>query len=313
MDDFMKLAFCIKWTAASLLAALVAACGGGGGGGAVAPDAPQVPWSSPAMILPAGAASKTIALEACDGGLGSVTLVVTAAGDMILNGAPTGQGIQELRRINFATSTNSIVKGQNTVSGPGVSIELINGDDTMQASVGLGDDSFYSSFYDPDVDGYSYITCSVSNPSTAFFLNALPSSARLAKEMLNGITGLTNRAIRAGNTFTGGVVFWDNWPAFEPESPTQADRDIRHFSLNMSTGVFGTSPNPNVVGTTYNVTIPTTPTSTLAYFSEIKAGGNKKFVARIDAATPSSARVNVCLFREGDVLTPNDWNNCTKN
>jgi hypothetical protein len=307
----------IKIATTTALFALLTACGGGGGGGGSstaptpAPDAPQVPWSSPAMILSTGETTKSIALSGCTSltseqtivAYQSVTLVVNASGDMILNGVEQGgENTRVLRRINFLESEYSAVEGINESSVLGASIRLGIASDSMQASVGFQnrEDRFYSEFSGVALD------CDIVNPSTAFFLNTLPSSTRLAKELLNGITSLTTRSVNAGNTLTGGVAFWDNWSLGAPSMPTAADLAIKYFSLNLSSGVFGTSPNPNVVGTTYNVTIPTTPTSTLASFSESKFAGNKKFEARIDPATPSAARIDVCLFREGPELTPND-------
>jgi hypothetical protein len=274
-------------------AALLVACGGN--------DTPNnnVPWASPAMIVPGGAASKTIPLSECGSGFQTVTLVVNSSGDMIVSGAPSGTTtISELNRINYDTATNQYVSGQNDSGGPGAYIYLSGASGYTYAYNNSGGGGFYSSKTSAPTHSFG---CSLTNGTASFALTTLPSSARLASQMLSGITGITTTAVVSGS-FTGGIAYWDNWSSSYTNNPMTTDESIRYFSLNISTGAFGTSPTPNTVGSSYVVTIPTTPTSTYAYFTESSNSGAKSFSAWADNTT--TGPVAICIERVGNLLKP---------
>ncbi len=279
-------------------AALLVACGGSDTA-APAADAPQVPWASPAMIVPPGSASKTIPLIDCNDDLRTATLVVNASGDMILSGAPMGTTtISELNRINYATASYQSVSASNNSSGPSVYIYQENADGFIETNSNSTGSYFNSS--KSTALSHSY-NCSLANGSASFALTTLPSSARFAGVMLSGITGITTTNVVSGS-FTGGVAYWDNWRAGRTDNPATTAESIRYFSLNMSTGAFGTSPTPNTVGTNYVVTFPTTPTSTYAYFNETNVNGTKSFSAYAD--NPTTGGVSICVSRVGNLFKP---------
>jgi hypothetical protein len=283
-------------------AAFLVACGGND---TASPSQPEVPFASPAMIVPSGAASKSIPLSACNNGLQTATLVVNSSGDMILSGAPMGTTtITELNRINYATASYQNVVGSNSPSGASTYIYQRNAGGSIETNVYSAGNYFNSS--KSTAPSHSY-NCSLANGSASFAFATLPSSARLASQMLSGITGITTTGVVSGS-FTGGVGYWDNWSSGYTDNPSTADETIRYFSLNMTTGAFGTSPTPNVVGNSYVVTLPTTPTSTYAYFSESINAGTKTFQA--SAASTSAGQVQICISRVGNLFKPFDGNYC---
>jgi hypothetical protein len=278
-------------------AAFLVACGGNDTSSSVT----EAAFASPAMIVPPGAASKSIPLTECNNGLLTATLVVNSSGDMILSGAPSGTTtISEIHRINYATATFQSVSGSNDASGPSVYVYQSDSSGQIIAQA-YPSGSYFNSSRSPNY------TCSLANGSSSFALTTLPSSARLASQMLSGITGITTTGVVSGS-FTGGVAFWDNWSSGYTDNLSTADETIRHFSLNMTTGAFGTSPTPNVVGNSYVVTLPTTPTSTYAYFSESIDAGTKTFQAY--AASTSTGPVQICISRVGNLFKPFDGNYC---
>lgn len=131
-----------KLLAVVFTSATLAACGGGGASPSAsgpdalpAPELPQVPFASPAMIVPNGDVSTTIALTNCTDGLQTASLVVNSSGDMILTGAPSGTTtVSELQRINYATATYQYVAAENGANGPRTYIELQDGNDQIKAS-----------------------------------------------------------------------------------------------------------------------------------------------------------------------------------
>jgi hypothetical protein len=259
-------------------AALLAACGGSDTAG-LAADAPQVPWASPAMIVPPGAASKTIPLTACGSGFQTVTLVVNSSGDMIVSGAPSGTTtISEIIRLNYATAGYKSVSGQNSASGPSASVSLSDASGYIQADVFSGGGSFYSTKVTPAHN----FGCSLVNGSASFALTTLPSSARLASQMTNGITGVdTSTQPGASATFVSGVATWDGLGG--GSSP------YRYTQLNVNTGALGSSANSTGTFATTVITLPTTPTSTYAYFNEDIDNGNKGFYAAIQQTSGTFA------------------------
>jgi hypothetical protein len=278
-------------------AALLAACGGNDA--APSADAVVVPFASPAMIVPPGAASKSIPLSACNNGLQTATLVVNSSGDMILSGAPMGTTtISELNRINYASATSQYVSGSNSNSGPSVYMYQLNANGSITTQVYSSGSNFSSTKSSAPTHNYN---CSLAGGTTSFALTTLPSSSRLASQMLSGITGITTTNVVSG-TFTGGVAYWDNWRAGYTDNPLTTDETIRYFSLNMSTGALGTSPTPNVLGNNYVITLPTTPTSTSAFFSEYINAGEKSFNAYADIA--STGPVSICIRRVGNLFQP---------
>jgi hypothetical protein len=295
----MKSLSLFKAAVAASVVSLLAACGGGGG---TAPSAgmssePEVfiPFASPAMFVPPGAASKSVPLTACNEGLQTATLVINSSGDMILSGAPSGTTtISEIHRINYATAKSQNVYAANSPFGLTLSIYQEDATEHLSASINPSSSDFRSS----KLPSYR---CSMANGTSSFALTTLPSSARLASLMLSGITGITTTEVISGS-FTGGVAFWDNWYSTYEANPSTTDESIRHFSLNMSTGAFGASPTPNVSGTAYVITLPTTPTSTEATFSESMGNGEKSFY--LNVVTPSSGNLSVYFRRIGNLLRP---------
>jgi hypothetical protein len=218
---------------------------------------------------------------------------------MILSGATNTTGpITELNRVNFDTATSRYVNGANDSAGPSAYVNMQNATAYIQANVYSSGGNFYSSKSSAPSHAFN---CSLANGSASFALTTLPSSARLASQMLSGITGMTTTSVQSG-TFTGGVAYWDNWPTAYTDQSGITDESIRYYSVNISTGAFGTSPTPNVAGTVYNITIPTTPTSTQAYFAESTNGADKRFYSNV--ATPSSGQVTIDISRVGNILQP---------
>jgi hypothetical protein len=278
-------------------AALLAACGGNDA--APSADAFVVPFASPAMIVPPGAASKSIPLSACGNGLQTATLVVNSSGDMILSGAPMGTTtISELNRINYATASYQTVSASNNPSGPSTYIYQSSAGGSIETNAYSTGSYFNSSKIAAPSHSYN---CSLANGSASYALTTLPSSARLASQMLSGITGITTTNVVSGS-FTGGVAYWDNFPSGYSQNPAQDDESIRYYSLNMSTGAFGTSPTPNVAGTSAVISIPTTPTSTSAYFSESNSNGTKSFYLNVDKGNVGYLTLDIT--RIGNLLRP---------
>jgi hypothetical protein len=279
-----------KALSAAAVAALLAACGGGDDAPAV-----NVAWASPAYIVPAGSASKTIALSNCNDGLQTATLVVTSDGDMILRGAPSGTTtISELRRINYASATYRYVDGRNAENGPRAYVQLRDGKDNMYAET-YGDGYFYS--YKVGVTPSTY-GCSLAGGTTSFALTSLPSSARVASLMTSGITGIDATSVQFG-TFTGGVATWDNLEGGSAPPPTD-DQAIRFISLNVNTGAIGTSATATGTFATTAITVPTTPTSTYAFFSEEISEGVKSF--NFEVARSVGGNLEVYFRRIGNLL-----------
>ncbi len=253
-------------------AALLVACGGGND---AVSNAPPVPWASPAMIVLPGAASKTIPLTGCDSGFQTVTLVVNSTGDMIVSGAPSGTTtISEINRLNYATAEFKSVSGQNSTSGPRAEVYMSNSAGIISAEVtstGSGG-SFYSAKSTAPLHSFN---CSLANGSASFALTTLPSSARLASQMTNGITGIdTTSQPGASATFVTGVATWDGVGG--GSSP------YRYTQLNVNTGALGGSATSTGTFVTTVITLPTTPTSTYAYVNEDMANGNKGFYTSIE-------------------------------
>jgi hypothetical protein len=283
-----------KALSAASLAALLAACGGGGGDSG---SGSAFEWASPAYIVPAGAASKSIALTGCSGSttLQSATLVVTSSGDMILSGvAGTATSVTELHRISVASSTYRIVEGQNDTNGPSVYVEMKKDNDEMSIT------SRKSNFNSSKASSPSHeISCSLAGGTTSFALTSLPSSARVASVMTSGITGIDTTEVQFG-TFTGGVATWDNLSSGSPLPPPPDDQAIRFISLNVNTGAIGTSATATGTFATTAITIPTTPTSTNAYFAEEVSNGNKNFY--FDVARTVGGSLQVFFERVGNLL-----------
>jgi hypothetical protein len=279
-------------------AAFLVACGGNDTSSSVT----EAAFASPAMIVPPGAASKSIPLTACNNGLLTATLVVNSSGDMILSGATNTIGpITELNRINYATASYQNVSAGNSSSGPSTYIRQENADGSIETNV-YSTGNYFNSFKNT-APSHTY-NCSLANGSASFALTTLPSSARLASQMLSGITGITTTNVVSGS-FTGGVAYWDNfYSGYELDMGARApdDASIRYFSLNMSTGAFGTSPTPNVAGTSAVISIPTTPTSTSAYFSESINNGTKSLYLNVDKG--NAGNLTLDITRIGNLLQP---------
>lgn len=276
-------------------AAFLVACGGNDTTSSVT----EAAFASPAMIVPPGAASKSIPLTACNNGLLTATLVVNSSGDMILSGATNTTGpITELNRIDYATASYQNVAASNSPSGPTTYIYQVNAGGYMETNV-YNNGSYFNSFKST-APSHTY-NCSLANGSASYALTTLPSSARLASQMLSGITGITTTNVVSGS-FTGGVAYWDNFPSGYSQNPAQDDESIRYYSLNMSTGAFGTSPTPNVAGTSAVISIPATPTSTSAYFSESINNGTKSLYLNVDKG--NAGNLTLDITRIGNLLQP---------
>jgi hypothetical protein len=294
-----------KLIAVACTTAILAACGGGGSasqaasgpGAQPAPVLPPVPFASPAMIVPPGEASKTIALTNCGGGFQNVSLVVNAAGDMILNGAPSGTTtVSELQRIDYADAYYKFIDGVNSVDGPRAFVMLDNVVGYIRAS------TYQAGSFSAEKRSAPYhnFSCSLADGSTSFALTSLPSSQRYASLLTNGITGIDNTEVASG-TFTGGVATWDN-VASGSALPID-DQPIRYASLDINSAAIATSASPTGTFASLPITLPTTPTSTYAYFYEEFDDGQRNLFLRF---ARGSALQDFALYVEriGNLLKP---------
>lgn len=270
--------------------ALLAACGGGN-------DAPanDVAWASPAYIVPAGAASKSIALTECDANVQTATLVVTSAGDMIFSGAPDGTTtVSVLNRINYSSATYRFVQGTNGEGGPSAFVELDKeqGEDYDYMYAGTGGGGY---FYSQKESSPSHsINCSLTSGTTSFALTSLPSAARVASLMTSGVTSISTTSGQPGTsaTFAGGVATWDGIGS--GTSP------YRYVQFNVNTGALATGATATGTFTATTINIPTTPTSTYATFYEETDGDEKSFYARVEQTLGA---YQVSFSRLANVLT----------
>jgi hypothetical protein len=264
---------------------LLAACGGGDGGS----SAPAVGWASPAYIVPAGAASKSIPLSNCSGSAPTATLVVNSAGDMVVTGAPTGTTtISELVRVNYAAADVQYVVGTNGPAGPAVLIFAVS--NSAEAGMQLLQNPSGGSFSAGNAN--LSVNCSLTNGSASFALTTLPSSARVANYMTNGITGIDTTYVPG--TFTGGVATWDNGGSSLPSD--------RFVNYNVNTGAIGTAASAAGPFAATAITIPTTPTSTNAIFYELNDSGTKTFAFGVERSPGNS--LSIAFSRIGNLLLP---------
>ena len=249
------------------------------------------------MIVPPGEASKTIALTNCNGGLQTASLVVNAVGDMILNGAPSGTTtVSELLRVNYATADFKYLTGSNSIDGQQVRIQMMKDSDELRASTyGAGNFVVAKSSL-PAL----FSTCSLAGGTASYALTSLPSSQRYASVFTNGVTGIDNTIVASG-TFTGGVATWDN--LIFGNSLSLNDQPIRYVSLDISSGAIATSASPTGPFATTLITVPTTPTSTYAYFEE-EMDGTEKYLT-IEMARGSGLQdFSLYVERVGNLLKP---------
>jgi hypothetical protein len=292
----MNISLTFKILPVAAATAILAACGGSDNPTAGSPEVPvpPVPFASPALIVPAGQASKVIPLSGCSNAQ-TATLTVNSSGDMILTGAPTGTTtIGEILRINYSTASYRYVEADINDVGPGVVRAYIHLRDASGNNIYSRNTSNYLIAYKQSND--TNYNCSLTNGSSSYALTVPPSSARLSSEMLSGITGITTTNVLSG-TFTGGVAYWDN-----DRFVNGPDQNVRYFSLNMSTGAFTTSPSPSVPPTSvtsYPLTLPNN-TSTYGFFSEEINNGQKNFYFEV------GNNIRMYITRIGNILRPNN-------
>jgi hypothetical protein len=315
-----------KLLAVACTTAILVACGGGGGGSTTganngatpAPDAPKVftPWASPAMFVPEGQASISVALTCNDYNdtpqttvpVNSATLQITSAGDLVFSAAVGTASVVELVNIKYSEATYQYIDsavGGNNLGAAYVELQK----DNAQIYAGWnasGGPSYFEARPNNLVNAYF---CSLTAGYGAFSLQRPLSEERLAATMLTGVNQISKDNLNGEDTrfgqLTNGLVYWDNH-VFDASAGSTAQDAIRYFSLNLSTGEMtgaASTTVPQTSPTNLRLLLPTT-TTTFGFFSEEISEGEKGFEFQV---TPNSgARISIDFKVFGNVLSPDD-------
>lgn len=239
--------------------ALLSACGGGN---SATPEqaAIQPAWGSPAMFVPAGSSQISVAVSGCQElrqsivqnsaslqplarlvagtAVGSPTLVITSAGDVIFSGviAPATT-VSELVRLNFAATTDRRIDFNSDAAQNGFYVSNDN-DTDMRVDYDGGSTYFEAS------NAVFSITCNqVSNLAPAY----APSEARLAARFTTGATSwaYNNTQPFTTTTITNNLITWNNQANNYSLDANQVS--ARYASLNVATGALNVGPNSSQV------------------------------------------------------------------
>jgi hypothetical protein len=255
--------------------------------------ATTIPWASPAVFVPAGQSELRVPLTGCNNGLRTATLVIESSGNLSLSGAATGTNVvSEINRINYADATQSLLQASG---GAAAGVFKVLAEKSGGVSMQLNND---------DGNVFSYaggagVTNTCNFAGQAMVLQIAPSNARVAQQMLSGITSMTTTGVVTG-TFANSVANWDNWGAGAVGNANQ--QAIRFLSLNISTAAVTASATLGGAGTAINLSMPAGLDESYAYSEQITDSGRKSFTGSI--VVPSGALLNVYIERRGNLLTP---------
>jgi hypothetical protein len=243
-------------------AALLSACGGGGGGtdsAAPPPPSAQPAWGSPAMFVPAGQSQISVTVSGCEetrratlanaSGLqqparlngapvGSPTLVITSAGDVVFSGVLSGSStVAELVRLNFADTSDRAIEFNSDATQNRLYVENNTG-----TEIGVRYDGG-TQFLTASNAAYRIVCNQGSNLTPAY----PPSEARLAAKFTAGATSWANNSVRPFTTTTiaNSLITWNNQANNTTLDATQTS--VKFASLNVATGALNVGPSASQV------------------------------------------------------------------
>jgi hypothetical protein len=241
--------------------ALLSACGGGGSTSTTPEQAQVQPaWGSPAMFVPAGQSQISVAVSDCTLGgrravsqsvsaqqavaaantdaIGSPTLVITSAGDVIFSGVLSGSStVAELVRLNFADTSDRAIEFNSDATQNRLYVESNTG-----TEIGVRYDDG-SQFLTARNALYGIVCNQGSNLTPAY----PPSEARLAAKFTAGATSWANDSVRPFTTTTisNSLITWNNQAVNSSLDANQVS--ARYASLNVATGALNVGPNSGQV------------------------------------------------------------------
>jgi hypothetical protein len=240
--------------------ALLSACGGGGSTSTTPEQAQVQPaWGSPAMFVPAGQSQISVTVSGCEensrairlnvSGLeqaarsngnpvGSPTLVITSAGDVVFSGVLSGSStVAELVRLNFADTSDRAIEFNSDATQNRLYVENNTG-----TEIGVRYDGG-TQFLTASNAAYRIVCNQGSNLTPAY----PPSEARLAAKFTAGATSWANNSVRPFTTTTiaNSLITWNNQAVSTSLDTNQVS--ARYASLNVATGAINVGPNSGQV------------------------------------------------------------------